>query len=616
MAVQSERLPNRPSMSRKRRHPHARESTFQHPCHLSAIHLFARQVGVTASTDKKLTSSLPKDLGALLGKLSIPLVMLLIVLGLAFGLVKGYGKLFPEYMVTVQPFEISPGIDNRTSLSGKSASDIVVDILNDAASHAAQFHGIGYYKYVGAGAQPVCLHQAIKVPVQTSYGIELKGISVDSVIHLYKQKRYQQWIIGGDVISSPEGLVGRIRLNRSDTDTARYWETPPSAHANPSELVRDATYLMLKSAHPELLGKSYLQQAGESQSFKDEHENYHAAEEVFRQWAIDEPQNWKPSYYLSLVYSYQDKGQEASSLANWSNNIAGNKTNRSSKRRRETLGSEKEIAFNLSQTTKVALGTRDTSDTQNAVGTLEQAKVKLDLLFKSKPTNVDYRIQRARLLDKEALIELGRNSPKAYERSIQAIDNLDEAIKRAPENGGLHEQRAILLMHLVTIMKKQGKGSQDIRAKQGEEVKEYTRALELRPTEDSPLWGAVYAQIDLGNGEDAVDLARTITLLQPDSKAASTAYIVALERAIKIRWKEPEREKEVEDRLKLLLQSNPDESQLLAVWDALIRNNNREGLHPVATAAKRLFPENFTFDERRPQSYLVGLLHYDGQAGS
>jgi hypothetical protein len=72
------------------------------------------------------------------------------------------------------------------------------------------------------GAQPVSLHQAIKVPVQTSYGIELKGISVDSVIHLFKQERYQQWIIGGDVISSPEGLVGRIRLNRSDRDTAKY----------------------------------------------------------------------------------------------------------------------------------------------------------------------------------------------------------------------------------------------------------------------------------------------------------------------------------------------------------------------------------------------------------
>jgi hypothetical protein len=86
-----------------------------------------------------------------------------------------------------------------------------VDILNDAASHAAQFHGTDYYKYVGTGAQPVYLHPAIRVPIQTSYGIELKGI--DSVLRLYNQARYDQWIIGGDVVSSPEGLVTCRRVN-------------------------------------------------------------------------------------------------------------------------------------------------------------------------------------------------------------------------------------------------------------------------------------------------------------------------------------------------------------------------------------------------------------------
>jgi hypothetical protein len=71
----------------------------------------------------------------------------------------------------------------------------------------------------------------------------------------------------------------------------------------------------------------------------------------------------------------------------------------------------------------------------------------------------------------------------------QAIDSLDQAIQRVPENGGLHEQRAILLMHLVTIMKKQCEGSPYIRAKESEEIRDYTRALELLPKEDSPLWG-------------------------------------------------------------------------------------------------------------------------------
>jgi hypothetical protein len=158
-------------------------------------------------------------------------------------------------------------------------------------------------------------------------------------------------------------------------------------------------------------------------------------------------------------------------------------------------------------------------------------------------------------------------------------------------------------------MKKQAKGSQQIRAKESEEAKEYIRALELQPKEDSALWGAVYAQINLGNNEDAIGLARTITLLQPGSRAASAAYIVALESGIKTPWKEPEKEKEVVGRLKRFLESSPDASQLQAIWDALIMKNDRDGLDLIATGAKRLFPENSIFEERKLRSYSAGLLN-------
>ena len=596
MSVQSERLPNPPSFSRKRRHLPARESYFQ----------LLPAPDKKGTADKKGTPSLRESVGAILGSLSISLGIMLFLVCLAVWLLSGYflGKMFPEYMVTVEPFEVISETGNHSSLSGKSASDMVVDILNDAASHAAQFHGTDYYKYVGVSAQPVSLRQAIKVPIQTAYGIELKGISVDSILHLYDQARYDQWFISGDVMSSPKGLVGRIRLNNAHE--AKSWETPVDADSSPSKLIRDATYLMLANEVPELLGQSYLQQA-----------DYPAAEKVFRQWAIDDPRNWKPSYYLSLAYSYQDKGQEASSLAKWSRNIAGNEAGRSSQRRTNSPGSEKELASNLAQITKIALETNGASDTQTldtlqqTLDTLGRGQSHPSRLFKGGPVNVDYRIQRARVLDKEALIALDRNPAEAYERSTQALHSLDDAIQGVPENGGLHEQRAILLLHLVAIMKKQARGSQQIRATESEEAKEYIRALELQPKEDSALWGAVYAQINLGNDEDAIDLARTITLLQPGSRAASAAYIVALESGIKTPWKEPKKEKEVEDRLKRFLDSSPDESQLLAIWDALIVKKDRNGLDLIATGAKRLFAENSIFEERKLRAYATGLLNYD-----
>ena len=99
------------------------------------------------------------------------------------------------------------------------------------------------------------------------------------------------------------------------------------------------------------MGQSYLQQA-----------NYDAAKEVFRQWALDDPQNWKPSCSLSLAYSYQNKGQEASSLADWANNIAGNEKNSGCQKRREARGLGEEVASNLSQITKAVLKTKGASD--------------------------------------------------------------------------------------------------------------------------------------------------------------------------------------------------------------------------------------------------------------
>jgi hypothetical protein len=596
MAFQSENQPNRHSFFGRRRRPPARGSHF-HPS--------------PAPADTKSTSSLHHALTAFLGKLLIiPLGVLLSLLCVGLFLFSGYvlGKISPEYMVTVQPFEILPESGSPGSLSGKGASDMVVDILNDVANHAAQFHGTDYYRYtvMDGAVQPVSLHQVIKVPAQTSYGIELKGISVDSVLHLYDQARYDQWIVSGDVVPSPQGLIARIRLNNSHV--ARSWETPPSAHATPSEIVRQATYLMLANEVPELLGQSYLQQA-----------NYDDAEKVFRQWAIDDSQNWKPSYYLSLVYSYRDKPLEASSLAKWSSDLQSRKSDRISRHRVASAGSEGETIYRLAQTTKIALQTSATSDAQEldrlqqTLNSLGPRQSRLGRIFKPAPANVDYRIQRALILDKEARIALGQDSQKAYELASQAVDILGGVLQRVPENSGLHEQHAIALKQLVKIMRKQGKDARDIRAKESEEAKEFTTALELRPSEESPLWGAVYAQIHLGNNEDAVDLARTITLLQPDSKAARTAYIVALAHATRNSEGEPEREKELEDRIKRLLELNPDESQLSAIWHALLKNNNDEGLELVAAGARRLFPRSSAFEEPRLRLHSADMAHYDSR---
>jgi tetratricopeptide (TPR) repeat protein len=582
MNAQSERISSHQPLSRDRRRAHTSRPHSLTP--------------VPASTPAESKWSFLKGVSALLEKLSLPVGVLVAILALGTWLAFGFflGKASPKYMVTVQPFEISPAIANHVSISGKTAADIVVDTLNDAATHASQFHGTEYYRYDNTGAQPVALHQAIEIPVQTSYDIELKGISLDSLIRLYNGRRYQQWIISGDVLSSPHGLIGRIRLNQGET--AKFWETAPSGDATPSELIRQATCMMLTSVNPELLGSSYLQQG-----------KYEEAAKVFRQWEIDDPRNWKPSYFLSLDYGYQNKDQEASNLASWSKNIADHEKKSGFGNPLEALGSGNVLTSDLARAAKVVLAASDVSDSprsspsenRDKLDSLQQAELKLRRLSDSDGSNVDYRIERAKILDSEALIEsdLNPNSLLPCQWVQQAIDSLDEAIQRVPANGGLHEQRAIFLMHLVDMMKKHDMESPLISAKETEEVVEYTRALELRPTEPAPLWGAVYAQLELGKGEDAVDLARIITLLQPDSKAATTAYIIALEGAMSVSGKEPKREKEVEVRLKQLLQSKIEQTQLQALWHAFEKNNYQEGLDLVAAEGKLRFPADSTFDK-------------------
>ena len=603
MIAQTERISSHQPLSRERRRAQISRKYFD-------THL-------PASTPKESKWSFVKRLYGLLQKLSLSVGVLAAIFGVGIWLAIGFflGKISPEYMVTVQPFEIPTAIADHASLSGKNAADIVVDTLNDAATHASQFHGTEYYKYTDAGAQPVVLHEAIKIPVQTSYDIELNGISLDSLIRLYNGRRYQQWIIGGDVLSSPHGLIGRIRLNQGDT--AKSWQTAPSVHASPSELIRDATYMMLTSVNPELLGQSYLQQ-----------DKYEEASKVFRQWGIDDPGNWKPSYYLSLAYGYQDKKQEASNLANWSQNIADREKESGSKKPLEARRSGNALTSDLAVAAKVILATGNIfsspqstpSENEDKLIRLQQAELHLRHLSNGDASNVDYGIERAKILDKEALIEsdLNPNSSLPCTWAQLAIDILDAAIHKVPENAGLYEQRAIFLMDLVSLMKKQGEESAAISAKETEEVQEYTKALEMRPTESSPLWGAVYAQLDLGNAEAAVDLARTMTLLQPDSKAASTAYIVALEGAIKVAQKDPEREKEVEARLKQLLASQIEQTQLQALWHAFKETNYQEGLDLVGAEGKRRFPADPTFTENRSSVELrsAGLnRHTDHKPG-
>src|ERR1700748_1770165 len=105
MAVHSEST-NQPFSPKKRRLTQASGFDVQ------------RDVPISAGSGSRL--SLGHSLHLLLEKFSVSVWVLFAIVGLSgwIGIGMVLGKLFPEYMVTVQQFEITPEISNRFSLSG------------------------------------------------------------------------------------------------------------------------------------------------------------------------------------------------------------------------------------------------------------------------------------------------------------------------------------------------------------------------------------------------------------------------------------------------------------------------------------------------------------------
>lgn len=165
---------------------------------------------------------------------------------------------FPQCLAIVQEFEVSPEVAKRLSMSGKSDSNVFVDTLNQHAALGSQFHGAEYYLYDVAGTQSIALEQSIKVPVQSSYGIEVKGVSIDTIIKVYNWIRNREWTISGDINSIGDLIVVRLRMNGHDV--AKYWEVTDPGQSDGAVLIRRATEKMLADENPELLGRSFLQQ--------------------------------------------------------------------------------------------------------------------------------------------------------------------------------------------------------------------------------------------------------------------------------------------------------------------------------------------------------------------
>lgn len=488
----------------------------------------------------------------------------------------------PQCLAVVQEFEVSPEVAKRLSMSGKNASNIFVDTLNQHAALGSQFHGAEYYLYDITGTQSIALEQSIKVPVQSSYGIEVKGVSIDTIIKIYNWIRNREWTISGDINSIGDLIVVRLRMNGHDV--AKYWEVTDPGQGDGAALIRRATEKMLADENPELLGRSFLQQR-----------HYDRAEEIFRNWTISDPRNWKPSYYLSLAYDYQGRAPESLCLARWSRDVAKHQKEITAMISKKPASSNIAVPSQLARVTEAvslmnAIPNEPAMSKTEAIRRrlqLDKAKEQLEDLSAESPSNSNYTIQLARSLDRQADLELNslEDLSKATDLEKRAIDLLDKAIREAPENGGLYEQRAVFLQRLVTLEEKQNMDPKIVTKLRNEETDGFRKALELSPSNGSPLWGAVYGLLDRHDNQDAMDLAQAIMLLQPDSTSAKVAYAIVLARA--------GRADEATKYLPLVV-AEATEAELQALWSSFQAAGDSGSLSQIEEVGKERFRQNFT----------------------
>ena len=497
----------------------------------------------------------------------------------------------PQTTVTVQEFEISQEATHGFGITGKGTSDLVIDRLNRVCADGKHFQGAEYYTYDHQGAQPIALDETIHVPVESTYGFELNGISIDSVIKLFKQARYKQWIVSGDVMPAKDGLTVRIRVNEGGA--AGSWETLLRPGESPAAAVQASTDAMLTAETPELLGRAFLAEGKPKE-----------AETVFRQWALSSAHTWRPYYYLGMALDYQTgKEQEAKSVARWSRVIAEHERVAEATAQvqsREQISTPERLA----EITQIAWETREGSGT--AAMPAVDKKVQLarlrhgvEMLTESKQGNqgnLTFKTQQAKILDKEAVLELSLDptSKEATATESQAVNLLGEAVSQLPGNGGLYEQRGVMLQHLVAIERSNGEAESSIRENQSREIADFQRALEIQPTRTSPLWGVLYAMIDAKRSEEAVDLARVILVLQPDSATVRAAYVVALEYAMRDGGKDEEREAEVKLQIASVARA-ADQSELEAIWFSCAQRGDVRSMRELAVVGRRRFPQDATF---------------------
>ena len=169
----------------------------------------------------------------------------------------------PKSRITVSAFQIFEADSKSSNLNGKAVADLLVDDLHQILETADQFSGTAYSSPKSFRHLP----DLPQIPVDTSYGLEIKGISVDQIISSWNHLRYREFAIGGDLLPGTKtGSIMKVRYETSGEANSYEQLLPRIDPASLKSAVQEMSLDLVKDISPQAAARYLNSKASDCES--------------------------------------------------------------------------------------------------------------------------------------------------------------------------------------------------------------------------------------------------------------------------------------------------------------------------------------------------------------
>jgi tetratricopeptide (TPR) repeat protein len=215
----------------------------------------------------------------------------------------------PRSQMTVSAFQILDVSGKTATPDGKALADMMVDELHQILESAESFSGTYGSSRQTYGPVP----DLPEIPVTTSFGIEVKGVSLDTIISTFKRIRYREFIVSGDLMRDLNGK-STIKIRYETTGQAKSFKRSLDTGSvdDIENAISELAVDLVKGISPQTAARYLLSEAVACSSPMECKVLWGDAVRYCVSWTQMQPQNYLSFYYLG--YSLEGSGHQEDAL--------------------------------------------------------------------------------------------------------------------------------------------------------------------------------------------------------------------------------------------------------------------------------------------------------------